>query len=105
MPFDIGLPELITIVVVALVVFGPDRLPEFLRNAGRLLREVQQAAAYTQAEVLRQLDPEERQKPSPSGLRRYCLRCHYYNREDSNFCGQCGAGLFPEESELSSHAV
>lgn len=32
-----GAQELIVIAVVALLVFGPDRLPEVMRNAGRLL--------------------------------------------------------------------
>ena len=32
---SLGLPELAVIMVVAVVVFGPDRLPEFARQAGR----------------------------------------------------------------------
>jgi sec-independent protein translocase protein TatB len=42
-----GAQELIVIAVVALLVFGPDRLPEVMRNAGRLLakfREQSQAS-------------------------------------------------------------
>jgi len=35
---------MVTIAVVALVVFGPRRLPEIARIAGRLLRELRSAA-------------------------------------------------------------
>ena len=40
--FGIGPLELVVIAIVAVVVFGPDRLPEFARTAGRLLRQVRQ---------------------------------------------------------------
>jgi sec-independent protein translocase protein TatA len=39
MPGSIGVPELIIILVIALVVLGPKRLPEAGRALGRGLRE------------------------------------------------------------------
>ena len=36
----VGLPELMVIMVVAVVVFGPERLPEFARQAGRFVRQM-----------------------------------------------------------------
>jgi sec-independent protein translocase protein TatB len=45
--FDIGLPEFLVLAVVALFVFGPDKLPDVARQAGRLLR--QGRAMLTQA--------------------------------------------------------
>lgn len=33
-------PELIVIVVAAVIILGPERLPEVMRTVGRLLREV-----------------------------------------------------------------
>jgi len=41
--FDIGFQELILILVVALIVFGPRRLPELGRALGRAMREFRRA--------------------------------------------------------------
>jgi sec-independent protein translocase protein TatA len=40
---DIGVPELIVILVIALAVFGPGRLPEIGRSLGRSLRAFREA--------------------------------------------------------------
>lgn len=40
---DIGFPEFVLVLVIALLVFGPSRLPEMGRSAGRALREFRQA--------------------------------------------------------------
>lgn len=42
--FDIGLQELVLIGVIALLVFGPSKLPELGRMIGRTLREVRRAS-------------------------------------------------------------
>ncbi|MDQ6914290.1 MAG: twin-arginine translocase TatA/TatE family subunit [Actinomycetota bacterium] len=39
MPFSIGPMELIVVLVIALVVLGPKRLPEVGRSVGRGMRE------------------------------------------------------------------
>ena len=42
--FSVSSAEILTIAVVALLVFGPKRLPEIARKAGRVLREIRGAA-------------------------------------------------------------
>jgi len=37
--FDVGWPELLVILAVALLVFGPQRMIELARTAGKALRE------------------------------------------------------------------
>ena len=39
MPFGISWPEILILLVVALLVFGPKRLPEMGRSLGRGMRE------------------------------------------------------------------
>ncbi|MCW2762818.1 MAG: translocase [Marmoricola sp.] len=56
--FGIGLPELVVIAIVAVVVFGPDRLPEFARQAGRFLRQLRNLATSAQNQLREELGPE-----------------------------------------------
>lgn len=41
--FNIGLPELLIIAAIALIVFGPNKLPELARAFGRAMREFKKA--------------------------------------------------------------
>jgi len=41
--FDIGLPELLVIIAIALIVLGPNKLPELAKTFGRAMREFKKA--------------------------------------------------------------
>ena len=41
--FNIGLPELLIIVAIALIVFGPNKLPDLAKAFGRAMREFKKA--------------------------------------------------------------
>ncbi len=56
--FGVGLPELAVIALVAVIVFGPDRLPEFARQAGRLVRQLRNLATSAQSQLREELGPE-----------------------------------------------
>ena len=56
--FGIGLPELMVIAIVAVVVFGPERLPELARQAGRFVRQMRNLAQSAQTQLRDELGPE-----------------------------------------------
>ena len=56
--FGVGLPELAVILVVALVVFGPDKLPDYARQAGRMVRQLRKFAQDAQHDLRKELGPE-----------------------------------------------
>ncbi len=65
--FGIGLPELLFIGVLALIVFGPEKLPELMGQFGRLVREVRRATSDVQTEFQRAINLElEEQSRSAS---------------------------------------
>ena len=57
--FGIGLPELILIMAVALIVVGPDKLPELAKSLGKGIFELKKAASSLK-ESLNDDDDEEK---------------------------------------------
>lgn len=56
--FGVGLPELAVIAFVAVLVFGPDKLPDLARQAGRMARQVRTFANQARDELREELGPE-----------------------------------------------
>jgi TatA/E family protein of Tat protein translocase len=48
---SVSLAEILTIALIILIVFGPRRLPELARTAGRLLRDLRAATAELRASL------------------------------------------------------
>lgn len=54
----IGVPELILVLGLVVVIFGPKRLPEVGRSIGRTLREFRKSTKETEEEDLPKVLPE-----------------------------------------------
>lgn len=54
--FSVSPAEMLTVAVVALLVFGPQRLPEISRKIGRIGREVMSAANELKSGLEREFD-------------------------------------------------
>ena len=56
---SLGMPELIVIFVIALVVFGPRKLPELGRSIGRGIAEFKKATNELQSTLEHEITAEE----------------------------------------------
>jgi len=54
--FGIGLPEMAVIMTVALLIFGPKKLPEIGRSMGKAVRGFQEASKEFESEFKREAD-------------------------------------------------
>ncbi len=57
--FGIGLPEMAVIMVVALLIFGPKKLPEIGRSVGKTIRSFQEASKDFQNEFQKEAEQLE----------------------------------------------
>lgn len=60
---NIGMPGLILILVLALVIFGPSKLPELGRAVGKTLREFKTAARDVSSDHERDNDAAAKKTP------------------------------------------
>ncbi|WP_225411085.1 Sec-independent protein translocase subunit TatA/TatB [Stigmatella hybrida] len=66
--FNIGAGEMIFILVAALLILGPQRLPELARGIGKFLREFRRQTDDVRTVVMRefyQMDQEFQREPAP----------------------------------------
>lgn len=63
--FGIGLPEMALIMVLALLVFGPKKLPEIGRSMGKAIRGFQEASKEFESEFKREAEQIEKAVREP----------------------------------------
>lgn len=66
---QIGPLEILTVAVLALVVFGPQRLPEIARNIGKAINEVRRMSAEMKSELhdgMSATDTDVAETPEPA---------------------------------------
>lgn len=62
---SIGMPELIIIFVIALIIFGPRKLPELGKSLGKSLAEFKRASNELKSTLEEEIRIEEQQQRTP----------------------------------------
>jgi hypothetical protein len=93
--FGIDLETLIILAVLAFILFGPEKLPEYAATLGRFVAKLRQAGT----EVTRQYQnpfqyPPE--PPLPLAPKSACPNCQEKVTVDFTFCPKCGHRLKEE---------
>jgi sec-independent protein translocase protein TatB len=60
---NLGSGEILVILLLALIVLGPERLPEAARKVGKYVRQIRQMSQGFQQEVRRAIDFEDGDRP------------------------------------------
>ena len=64
--FGMGMGEILLVLVVALIIWGPGRIVEIGRTLGKLMRTLKKASFDLTAQLSRELEGEEKDRPSQS---------------------------------------
>jgi sec-independent protein translocase protein TatB len=58
--FDIGPLELVTIALLAVIIFGPDKLPKLIQDVSRMVRKLREFSDNAREDIRKELGPEFR---------------------------------------------
>ena len=101
--FGVGLPEMAVIAFIAVLVFGPDRLPDLARQAGQMIRKARDFANSARDEL--RFDPRPFAVGVPGRARRAVDRAELRRRSgpssDYCQCSQCATDAQAKQLHVS----
>ena len=92
-------PELLIILIVALLIFGPKNLPKLGKSLGQTVKNVREGMEGDEAPKQVEAPAEEAAAEEPVAADvveedvQFCPKCGAKNAADASFCGKCGEKL------------
>jgi len=99
----IDLPELLIIAVLALILFGPEKLPEYAAKLGRFVAHLRQASSEMTKPLQQALNPDAPQPLPPTTpllAKHFCHQCGHTLEPDFIYCPRCGRPMILIETLL-----
>jgi sec-independent protein translocase protein TatB len=87
--FDIGSTEFLFIVIIAIIVLGPDKLPEALKTTGRVIGRLKRMWRDATADIRREIELEEMKEE----MKKYKEELEKLQRKVDSDIGEINKGL------------
>jgi sec-independent protein translocase protein TatB len=102
--FDLSIEKILVLVVLGLIIFGPDQLPKMAGQAGRALRDLRRIAESAKADLTEGLGPEFRDFDITELHPKNFVRKHLWDEFDGNGHGNGNgnSGTTPQEAAALS---
>ena len=103
---NLGMPEIMIILVIALIVFGPRKLPELGKSLGKAMAQFRRASDDFKRTWEQEVEMEKTKSTPAIASSSYNSEANYYNppNEDgySNYSSETNESTTSGESETSS---
>jgi TatA/E family protein of Tat protein translocase len=105
----IDFPEILIILVLALILFGPEKLPEYAAKLGRFVAHMRQASSEVTKplqQAITQASAPPMPPPTPTQFLadHFCTHCGHTLETDFLFCPRCGHRLEKAEQAETEKA-
>src|SRR5216117_2667753 len=87
--FGLGSQELLVILVIVLVLFGANRLPQLARSLGSSLKEFKKGTDEGQTKEA-SVSPPSAERGAPPSTARICAQCKSALAPECTHCPRCG---------------